>query len=261
MHDFSGVDGFVEITESLAEMIKYVVNDPSVGLFYIQQHTQNAVPNLISLKSNVAEKSRETNLHTEDLEDTITMTRSMKECGFPIADEMITNIRRSLATMSTKQPKRGLIQAPTSSFQKTLSWKLGNWGYNGAHLQRNSQRMSSYFSTVFINNFKLPYPDARELTVSHYEQTISNPSPQNVAESISTSSSAHDIEAGELTDELPLLSHTSNEQPGSNNENLEAQVDENLRQPYISPVSENFDNFKAENKPGWRSGCERLSIM
>ncbi|GMQ07530.1 hypothetical protein CsSME_00051683 [Camellia sinensis var. sinensis] len=36
MHELSTVDGFVEVTESLAEMIKYVANEPSVGLFYVQ---------------------------------------------------------------------------------------------------------------------------------------------------------------------------------------------------------------------------------
>ncbi|KAL0317351.1 UNVERIFIED_CONTAM: hypothetical protein Sangu_2149400 [Sesamum angustifolium] len=73
MNDFSTVDGFVEISEDLADMIKFVANEPSVGLFYIQQHTQNAAPNLINLKNNVVEKSHETTLHTEDLEDSITM--------------------------------------------------------------------------------------------------------------------------------------------------------------------------------------------
>ena len=58
MHGFSMVDGFAEITESLAEMIKYVANEPSVGLFYVQQHTWNAVPNVIRLKNNVVEKSQ-----------------------------------------------------------------------------------------------------------------------------------------------------------------------------------------------------------
>ncbi|KAL2949321.1 hypothetical protein AAZX31_20G169800 [Glycine max] len=53
MHEFSIVDGFVEISECMAEMTKYVVNEPS--------------------------KSHETTLHTEDLEDSFTMLQSMKE--------------------------------------------------------------------------------------------------------------------------------------------------------------------------------------
>ncbi|KAL6006686.1 hypothetical protein ACLOJK_032179 [Asimina triloba] len=38
------------VNECLAEMIKYIANEPSVGLFYVQQHTQNAIPNLVHIK-------------------------------------------------------------------------------------------------------------------------------------------------------------------------------------------------------------------
>ncbi|KAK4359960.1 hypothetical protein RND71_022189 [Anisodus tanguticus] len=51
MHEFSTVDGFVDITESLADMIKFIANEPSVGLFYIQQHNQKAAPNLVISKT------------------------------------------------------------------------------------------------------------------------------------------------------------------------------------------------------------------
>lgn len=116
MHGFSIVDGFVEISHCLAEMIKYVANEPSVGLYFIQKHTQNAVPNVIKLKNNVIQNSRETTLHTQDLEDSITMVKSMKECGFPIVDEMIGDIKKTMVIMTSKLPKRGLIRRSTSNF-------------------------------------------------------------------------------------------------------------------------------------------------
>ncbi|KAM7526867.1 hypothetical protein LguiA_016769 [Lonicera macranthoides] len=100
MHGFSTINCFMEIIEKIAEMIKYVANEPSVGLFYVQQHTQNAVPNLINLKNNVEENFRGMTLHTEDLEDSISMVRSMKESGIPIADEMGKDIRKSLAIIA-----------------------------------------------------------------------------------------------------------------------------------------------------------------
>lgn len=117
MHGFSPVDGFVEISNCLAEVIKYVGNESSTGLFFIQHHTQNAVPNVIKLKNNIIDKSHETTLQTEDLEDSVAMVRSMKECGFPIADEMIGDIKKSLAMMTTKHPKGRLIHRSTSYFQ------------------------------------------------------------------------------------------------------------------------------------------------
>ncbi|KAH1261668.1 hypothetical protein GmHk_02G004476 [Glycine max] len=115
MHGFSPVDGFVEISNCLAEVIKYVGNESSTGLFFIQHHTQNAVPNVIKLKNNIIDKSHETTLHTEDLEDSVSMVRSMKECGFPIADEMIGDIKKSLAMMTTKHPKGRLIHRLTAN--------------------------------------------------------------------------------------------------------------------------------------------------
>ncbi|KAG5607219.1 hypothetical protein H5410_028711 [Solanum commersonii] len=44
MYVFSIVDGFVEIIESLMDMIKFIAKEPSAGLFYVQQHTYTAVP-------------------------------------------------------------------------------------------------------------------------------------------------------------------------------------------------------------------------
>lgn len=109
------VHGFVDITNSLGDMIKFLANEPSVGLFYIQQHTHNAVPNLINLNRKLVAKSHEVNLHMEDLEDSITMTRSMKEFGFPVAEEMSRDIKHSLAVMASNHPKKGLINIPRES--------------------------------------------------------------------------------------------------------------------------------------------------
>ncbi|KAL7148557.1 hypothetical protein ABFS83_06G186800 [Erythranthe nasuta] len=186
MHDFSTVDGFVKITEDLADMLKFVANEPSVGLYYIQQHTQNAVPNILTLKNNIVEKSHEASLRTEDLEDSITMLSSMKECGFPIADDMIKDIKKSLSIISTKQPKRGLIYNNVSSagassagfLGRTSSWSPATWGRNTlAHTKsEGSENSSGYLSSVFksakkrANSFKLPQMETNEASVSENEK-------------------------------------------------------------------------------------------
>ncbi|MED6128046.1 hypothetical protein PIB30_093891, partial [Stylosanthes scabra] len=136
---FSGAEGFVELGECWAEMIKYVANEPSIGIYFIQQHTQIAVPHIIKLGNNVIDKSRETSLHTQDLEDSVAMIRSMKECGFPIADEMIGDIKKSLVTMATKQPKRGLIR-PAPNIDRTSFW--------GNYAQESGEKRGNYFSSV-----------------------------------------------------------------------------------------------------------------
>jgi hypothetical protein len=247
MHGFSMVDGFAEITESLAEMIKYVANEPSVGLFYIQQHTQNAVPNVIRLKNNVVEKSRETNLRTEDLEDSITVVKSIKECGFPVADEMIRDIRTSLAILSAKQPRRGLINSPVSGFQmgRTSSWGPGTWGRNGDDAKKDGKRTSNYVSTVFksakerASNFKWPPRDSKESTTNQAEKPLSYPNPSQLV-GISSSS----LPAAEL-DELPLSSLTADEQELDKEKD---QVGVNSPPHNILLVTENHNDFQADKE-------------
>ncbi|GAY54523.1 hypothetical protein CUMW_157330 [Citrus unshiu] len=259
MHGFSTVDGFVEITESLAEMIKYVANEPSVGLFYIQQHTQNAVPNLVNLKSNVVEKSRETGLHTEDLEDSVCMVRSMKECGFSIADDMIRDIRKSLSVMSTKQPKRGLIQKPTFSFQmgRTSSWGPVVWGRGSVHDPKGDEQNSSYFSNVLKSarqkaiNFKWPQPDSIDITLAPGEKLLPNPTPPLSVASASTSSSRQDMEVGEL----PVSSQVADElrvEKEAEEEEKEGKEKEvavvSLSHNNLSMFSEIYDDFRADKE-------------
>ncbi|XP_059458869.1 uncharacterized protein LOC132188443 [Corylus avellana] len=259
MHGFSTVDGFVEITECLAEMIKYIANEPSVGLFYVQQHTQNAVPNTITLKNNVVDKSREMTLHAEDSEDSISMVKSMKECGFPIADEMIRDIKKSLVIMSTKQPRRGLIHNPASGFQmgRTSSWGPATWGRTAVFAQEDKERRSSYFQSVFksakqkASNFKWPQLDPRESIQTEGEKLLPYPTTTLSVTSASTSSSLLDVEV----DELPLSSRIEDEPLQEEEEKEEEEEEEeeeengvSLPSPNLLSVPEDFDDFKADKE-------------
>lgn len=38
------------VNQGVEEMIKYLANEPSLGLFFVQQHAQNAMPNALNLK-------------------------------------------------------------------------------------------------------------------------------------------------------------------------------------------------------------------
>ncbi|XWS75198.1 hypothetical protein CRYUN_Cryun01aG0064800 [Craigia yunnanensis] len=247
MNGFSTVDGFVEITESLAEMIKYVANEPSVGLFYVQQHTRNAVPNVVNLNNHVVEKSREATLQTEDLEDSITMVRSMKDCGFPIADEMIKDIKNSLTLMSAKQPKRGLIHSPASSFQmrRTSSWGPMSWGHGSGNVQQDG---SNYFSTVIksakqkASNFKWPQLESKEEIQAEPQKPLPHPAPPLSVASASTSS-IPDTEA----DELPLSSQMADELH-EEEEKVETEDDAKLSHQNLLFMSENYHDFKADKE-------------
>lgn len=171
MHGFSAVDGFVEISNCLAEMIKYVANEPSAGLFFIQQHTQNAVPKVIKLKNNVIDKSRETTLHKQDLEDSVEMVRSMKESGFPIAAEMIGDIKKSLVAMTTKQTKGELLHQSASNFQ-TERANSAVYSLEGSEIKGNSFSSVFKFSRPNTINLKWPQLGSMGSVSSNAEQPL-----------------------------------------------------------------------------------------
>lgn len=117
--------------EGVDEMIKYLANEPTVGLFFVQRHAQTSMPYLLNIKDKVGEKIHEVTLHTEDIEDSICVVRSMTEYGLPIADEMINDINKSLHIVSMSQPKKGSIQNP-------------NWGFQAGGAGSGTQNASDY---------------------------------------------------------------------------------------------------------------------
>lgn len=232
MCELSAADGFVELNENLGDMIKYVANEPSVGLYYIQQHAQNAVPNIVKLKNNVSKKSHEVSLHTEDLEDSITMTRTMKECGPPVIDEMIRDIKASLTIMSTKQPKRGVIHQRNSSYQvgsSASSWVPATWARTAAGDQNDGEIVGSYFSSVFksakekAGNMK--WTQGPQLDVKESLPFGSNGSTQ-----------------AEGTDELPISNQVGDEvvEGGTLSSDEKSQL--------LLPEEKEFDEFKADKE-------------
>ncbi|GAU34326.1 hypothetical protein TSUD_20330 [Trifolium subterraneum] len=233
MRGFSAVDGFVEISECLAEMIKYVANEPSVGLFFIQQHTQNAVPNVIKLKKNVIEKSHETSLHTQDLDDSVAMVKSMKECGFPIVDEMIGDIKKTLATITSKTPKGVLLRRQsTSNFQteRTSFWRNSSVGP-----QEGSEKRRNYFSSVFM------FSKVKESSLKWSQLDSTGSMDPNVPLSVTYASSNCASSQGTEVDERTLPSQIEDEsQP--------EQSDTSDIENKLLLVTEKYDDFKASKQ-------------
>ncbi|CAO2835109.1 unnamed protein product [Amaranthus hypochondriacus] len=231
MCELSAADGFVEINENLGDMIKYVANEPSVGLYYIQQHAQNAVPNVIRHKNNISEKSHEVSLHTEDLEDSINMTKTMKQCGSPVIDEMIRDIKASLTIMSTKQPVRGVIKQRSSSYLvgSSSSWGPVTWARTTVSNQDDGEGSNYYFS----NMFKSAKDKAVNLKWSQVPQfDVTQPIP--FGSNISTQA--------EDTDELPLSSQVEDETVEGSNISLDRKL-----QPLL-PEEREYDEFKADKE-------------
>lgn len=54
---FKTCDMSVTVQNSITDMVKDVANEPSVGLYFVQQHVHKAVPGLLSLKVSVTDSS------------------------------------------------------------------------------------------------------------------------------------------------------------------------------------------------------------
>lgn len=169
----------------------------------------------------------------------------MKECGFPIADEMIRDIKKSLLIMSTKQPKRGLIHDSRSGFQaeRTSSWGPASWARPAVYGQQDSEK-SGYFSTVFksarkkASHLKWPQLDSGELMETKEDKLLFYPSQSlSAASAASTSSSQPDVEA----EELPLSIKITDELQ-------EERTNASLPSSNLIPVSVDYDEFKADKE-------------
>ncbi|XP_057531601.1 uncharacterized protein LOC130809808 [Amaranthus tricolor] len=231
MCELSAADGFVEINENLGDMIKYVANEPSVGLYYIQQHAQNAVPNVIRHKNNISEKSHEVSLHTEDLEDSINMTKTMKQCGSPVIDEMIRDIKASLTIMSTKQPVRGVIKQRSSSYRigASSSWGPVTWARTTGNNQNDGEGSNYYFSSMF-KSAKDKAVNLKWSQVPQLDVTQPRPFESNISTQV------------EETDELPLSSQVEDETVEGSNISMDG------KSQLLLPEEREYDEFKANKE-------------
>ncbi|URD97988.1 hypothetical protein MUK42_28281 [Musa troglodytarum] len=215
------------VKEGVDDMIKFLANEPSVGLFFVQQHAQTSMPYLLNLKDKVGEKIHEVTLHTEDIEDSIGSVRSMAEYGIPIADEMIKDINRSLHIVSASQPKRGVIRNPSWGGQQDTS------GRSIVTAPHEGSSRSSYLSAVF----KSTKWKAGGLRWSQTNSMMEDPKSGNP---LSSATPPHAV--GSVTpattdtdgDELPLSSQLLD--------------DESLCVPDMSTVLEDYDKFKSERE-------------
>ncbi|XP_008810366.2 uncharacterized protein LOC103721802 [Phoenix dactylifera] len=246
MHGFSTVDGFLSVKEGVDEMIKYLANEPSVGLFFVQQHAQTSMPYLLNVKDKVVEEIHEVTLQTEDIEDSIYVVRSMTEYGLPIADEMIKDINKSLHIMSTSQPKRGLIQNPIWGFQAGRASSSTRYPFNSniSSGRQSGGSSRNYLSAVFSSakqkavGFRWGQPGTVPKGPQS-EQPVSSSIPPLSAVNIGALSSLPDVEG----EELPLSSHLSDDLL----DEADA-VGESLYSHDMSSMKEIYDKFKSERE-------------
>ncbi|OIT35962.1 hypothetical protein A4A49_64056 [Nicotiana attenuata] len=134
------------------------------------------------------------------------MIRSMKDCGAPIANEMIKDLRHSLAVVSkNNQLRKGLIRQSGSTFQlgRTSSWCPTTWGRSTVpQLDGESGYLTNIFRSTKekANSFKWSQLESNEYDVTYTDDALS----PAATRSLFSVSEAND-------EELPLSSPTNNE--------------------------------------------------
>ncbi|KAJ1267288.1 hypothetical protein BS78_07G044900 [Paspalum vaginatum] len=230
----SPADGFLRVKDGVDGMIKYVANEPSVGLYFVQQHARASMPILLDVKGKLVEKTHEVTLHTEDMEDSICAVRSMADFGLPLADDMIKDINRSLQIMSKAQPKRGLILNPSWGFQSGKN--SGAWNELGASNGSSSRNyLSSMFNTAKqkASSLRWPQPDF----------TTKDDSSENSASSAALESSLAGGQCASTPDtdkdEFPISSRLSDGTTATNH---------SLPATDISETAGTYNKFKEEQE-------------
>ncbi|KAJ8557537.1 hypothetical protein K7X08_003162 [Anisodus acutangulus] len=192
-------------------------------------------------------------LHTEDSEDSITVIGSMKECGIPIANEMIKDLRHTLAVISKKQPKKGLISGPHTSFPigiTTTSWSPAAWGLNTGS-EEDDERAPGYLSNVFrsakqkASNFKWAQLETGESRPAKSEPSSSDkdePSVTRTKDALLAADASSSSSVGRANSEDLMSSQTVDD------ELHQEQVNKSMSHDQLLSLSENFEEFKADKE-------------
>ncbi|MCO5611088.1 hypothetical protein L7F22_065338 [Adiantum nelumboides] len=89
-----------EVGQALVKAMKIVVSEPSVGLYFEQQHVHKVVPSFLNVKHQITEATTSADLATTNVKDSLSCIKSMKDCGPLVIEQMI----KSLQTASTQIP-------------------------------------------------------------------------------------------------------------------------------------------------------------
>ncbi|XP_020598150.1 uncharacterized protein LOC110037784 isoform X2 [Phalaenopsis equestris] len=245
----STADGFMSVKEGVDDMIKYLANEPSAGLYFVQQHAQASMPRLLDIRDKVLERIHEVNLHTEDIEDSIDAVRSMTEIGYPLAEEMIKDIKTSLLIISKCQRKKGLIQTPTRNHQAdSINSKAAVVAYGDKSGQQEDEGSRGYLSSV-LNSAKQKAAGFRLALNNHPSKVdqLVQPSSQPPFESDSSARSSTEAE------ELPVSSSLEIDLKPLNPLGFHCSLDSELLHPL-----EDYNKFKYEKEAKFEEWLQEI---
>ncbi|KAL3684486.1 hypothetical protein R1sor_002508 [Riccia sorocarpa] len=111
-----------EVHDTITEMMKQLANEPSVGLYFVQQHVQRAVPAVVQLKAQIVDATQEAEFVTQDVKDARNAVRAIKECGPPVIERMIKTLDSTLPRLpSFRQFRREELAVGSTAGTSSLT--------------------------------------------------------------------------------------------------------------------------------------------
>ncbi|CAM6087708.1 unnamed protein product [Calypogeia fissa] len=145
-----------EVHDTLTEMMKQLANEPSVGLYFVQQHVHKAVPGMVSLKTQMVDTTLEVEYVTQDVKDALNSVKSMKEVGPAVIERMIKTMDSSQPLLASLRPAKRVSseQVPLEKQISGLSTSAGDYsGYMRTTFDSALQKASSIANVTKWNSF------------------------------------------------------------------------------------------------------------
>ncbi|MCO5568970.1 hypothetical protein L7F22_022674 [Adiantum nelumboides] len=130
-----------DVHEMLMEAMKIVANEPSIGLYFVQQHVHKVVPSLLNVKHQITEARASAVLATAHVKDSLSCIKGMKDCGPLVVKRMIKSLQTASTQIPTNRQSRGSfsqllprpIWPPGLSKSPLISLSfLGEWHNNSS---------------------------------------------------------------------------------------------------------------------------------
>ncbi|BBM99171.1 BLOC-1 related complex subunit 8 [Marchantia polymorpha subsp. ruderalis] len=125
-----------EVHDTITEMMRQLANEPSVGLYFVQQHVHRAVPAMVQLKAQIVDTTQEAEYVTQDVRDALNSVKTMKECGPAVIERMMKTLDSSLPRLPSFRQTRRDELSPDSKRRPSLFTDT-------AEMQRNMSRTPS----------------------------------------------------------------------------------------------------------------------
>lgn len=128
------------VHDSMTETLKQVVNEPSVGLYFVQEHVHKAVPTVLGLNAQLEEMTGDAELATADAKDCLSSLQTMKECGPPVIEHMIKVLNSASNTIPVRRSMRGSVSQLLPRPVRPAGIGRGPWRSSSFECQSESSK-------------------------------------------------------------------------------------------------------------------------